>query len=127
LQRLVDVGEIDALLEHLVAVHLGEEWGTLGMNVVSIIPISGRLLAASRNFSVFSARNPMSFEARSSSTIDTPPDVPTPGMEGGGKRNARAPGKPAIRALTLLKIASNCSSVCLRSCHGSSEMKKRAL
>src|SRR5258708_22691777 len=59
--------------------------GTLGMNVVKIVPISGRLRAAARNLARLLARNGTSLPARSSRTNETPPEVPTPGIAGGDK------------------------------------------
>src|SRR5438477_5408226 len=47
------------------------------------------------NFCKFSARNPMSFPARSCNRKVTPPDVPTPGIAGGGNAKAIPSVKPA--------------------------------
>src|SRR5213082_43501 len=49
---------------------------------------SGRLRAASRNVFTFCARNATSFPERSSNMNWNPPEVPTPGITGGGKANA---------------------------------------
>ena len=48
-----------------------------------------------------SARNSTSLPARSSSMKVTPPDVPTPGMAGGGKANACASGSMRSFAVEL--------------------------
>ena len=79
------------------------------------------------NFCVLSARNAISFPERSSSINVTPPDVPTPGIAGGGNRKALAPGSSASRLFTFLKIGRSCSSGFLRSAQGSSVTKKNAL
>ena len=58
-------------------------------------PISGRLRAASTNLPTFCARKPMSLPERSSSMKVNPPEVPTPGIAGGGKAKAIPSGNPA--------------------------------
>ena len=74
------------------------------MKVVSTLAISGRFLAASMKCCVLPARKAMSFPPRSSNIKLTPPEVPTPGIAGGGNRKAFASGIPASRSLTFLKI-----------------------
>ena len=66
--------------------------GTLGMKVVITEANSGRLRAASRNALAFLARNSTSWPERSSSMNVAPPEVPTPGIAGGGKAKACASG-----------------------------------
>src|SRR5260370_40345708 len=66
--------------------------GTLGRKVVLTFAISGRLRAAARNLFRLSARNWTSLPARSSRTKVNPPEVPTPGMAGGGEEEGEAFG-----------------------------------
>ena len=93
LERLVDVAELDALLEHLVAVDVDETCGTAGRNVV-LTPASLRPLARRGHEGRHGsrARNATSLPARSSSMKVTPPAVPMPGIAGGGKANATPSG-----------------------------------
>src|SRR5439155_351876 len=58
--------------------------GTAGRNVLTMPAISLRFCAAAMNLFRLSARNWTSFPARSSSTNVNPPEVPTPGIDGGG-------------------------------------------
>ena len=89
LQRLVDVGEVDALLEHFVAVDLDEDLrhvGQEGRADAGRVPAA--CCAAAMNLFRLSARKATSCPARSSSTKVKPPAVPTPGMDGGANANA---------------------------------------
>src|ERR1700730_13292498 len=70
-------------------------WGTLPRNVVLTPAISGRLRAAVRNVFKLVARNCTSLPARSSRTNVNPPEVPTPGMAGGGKTKSNPLGQLA--------------------------------
>ena len=97
------------------------------MKVVFTLAISGRLPAASMNFCVCWARNATSLPARSSSTIETPPEVPTPGMAGGGNPKACASDIAPSFALMVRKIGRSCSSGLWRSSHGASVTKRNPL
>src|SRR6266699_7063344 len=101
--------------------------GTFGKKVGISVPSSGRLLAASKNVFRFCARNPTSLPARSSSINVNPPEVPTPGIGGGG--NAKA--IPSLRVERYLfrraLIAGYCSSGFVRSLQGLKVTKKNAL
>ena len=93
LQRLVNLADVHSLLQRLVAVHVHVELRARPAGRwCSELAISGRLRAASMNLVTFAARNGMSLPARSSRTKVNPPAVPTPGMAGGGKAKAMAPG-----------------------------------
>ena len=76
---------------------------------------------------MFSARKVTSLPARSCSTMVTPPEVPTPGMAGGGKAKPMASGIFAISLLMWLRMAMYCSSGWVRSDQFFSEMKKKVL
>ena len=93
--------------------------GTLGSRVVKSRLNSGRLRASVRNFAVCSARKAGSLPTRSCSTKVTPPEVPTPGMEGGAKPKATASGKPASRWFSPRMITSAVSPFLSRSCQPS--------
>ena len=86
---LIDVLDIDALLDRLVAVdgdealrHVGQERG------VDCARVPDACRAAARNLSTLPARNGTSLPERSSRTNVKPPEVPTPGMAGGENENA---------------------------------------
>ena len=87
---------------------------------------SGRLRAASRNVFTFCARNATSLPERSSNMNWNPPEVPTPGITGGGKANAI----PSLRLERYLfsraLIASYFSSGFVRSLQGLKLTKKNA-
>src|SRR5205085_1833654 len=101
--------------------------GTFGKNVVIIPLSSGRFLAASRNVFRLLERKETSLPARSSKTKVNPPDVPTPGMTGGGNANAIPSLKPESSLFKLALIAWYCSSGFVRSLHGLNVTKKNAL
>ena len=96
LQGLVNVLEIDPLLEHLVAVHIHEDlrhgraeggasrWPVPG----ACAPPRGTCWSARRERRCPCRRGPRRMKV-------TPPEVPTPGMAGGGKAKPMAPGIPA--------------------------------
>ena len=56
-----------------------------------------------------------------------PPEVPMPGMEGGGNAKAVASGSFPSSAFRWARIAWNCSAGLVRSLHGLSVTKKNAL
>ena len=88
LERGVDRAQVDALLERLVAVHVGEDLRHRGAeraeHALELGPLARGLEEALR---VFSARNSTGPPLRSWSIIEKPPPVPMPGMAGG--RNAK--------------------------------------
>ena len=57
----------------------------------------------------------------------TPPEVPIPGIAGGGKENASPSDTPASCRCTLLWMASICSAFDLRCSQGFSDTKKNAV
>ena len=87
----------------------------------------GPLRAAARNFCRFSARNGRPLPERSSSTNVTPPEVPTPGIAGGGKAMPMAPGILANSRFKWSLMAVYCSSGFRRLAHSSKAMKKKLL
>ena len=89
--------------------------------------ISGRLAAAAMNLLTLLARKATSRPARSSSTKVKPPAVPTPGMDGGEKANARPSGILDSSRFRRARIASKCSASLVRSDHGLKFTKKKAL
>ena len=101
--------------------------GTKGEKVVVTPASSGRWRAASTNVRTFPARKAMSLPARSSSRKVTPPEVPTPGMAGGEKAKARAPGIRERAPLRRRLMASYFSSGALRSAQSWRVMKKKLL
>ena len=75
---------------------------------------------------VFFEMNATGAPVRSSSMNVTPPDVPMPGMAGGGKANAAEGFASAASSLLIFFwIASTWSSGVLRFAHSSSVMKKK--
>jgi len=68
LNGLIDIADGDTLLSTLSSSTLMYCSGTLGIKVELIMPISGRLRAATRNLVKLSERNFTSFPARSSRT-----------------------------------------------------------
>ena len=101
--------------------------GTSATKVVLAEAISGRSRASARKRSVFSARNSTLPPERSSSMKVTPPDVPTPGIAGGGNAKAIASGSRESSWLRCALIAAYCSSGAVRSPHSSKVTKKKAL
>ena len=97
------------------------------MKVVVTRANSGRFRASARNFCVFSHRKAMSFPARSSSTMVTPPAVPIPGMAGGEKAKATPCGSFANSRFRWAMMASYFSSGFFRSSQGLRVMKKKPL
>ena len=69
----------------------------------------------------------MSLPARSSRMKVTPPEVPMPGMAGGGKAKPMAPGISRSSRFRWALMASYCSSGFLRFAQSSRVMKKKAL
>ena len=69
----------------------------------------------------------MSFPDRSSRTKVAPPEVPTPGMAGGGKAKAMASVNPLSSRFRWSLMASYCSSGFFLAAHSSSVMKKKEL
>src|SRR6202045_4102029 len=101
--------------------------GTLGTNVVKIVPISGRLRAAVRNLARLFARNGTSLPARSSRTNETPPEVPTPGIAGGEKLKTVPSGRFLSSWFKRALMAWYCSLRLLRSSQGFRDTQKNAL
>jgi len=100
--------------------------GTDSRNVLVAEAISGRWRTASRKRVRLSPRKATSRPARSSSMKVTPPDVPMPGIAGGGKEKATPSGMAASRSLMVRLITAYCSSGAVRSSQGFSVMKKNA-
>ena len=88
---------------------------------------SGRAWAAWMNLRTFPARKARSRPARSSSTMVTPPEVPMPGIAGGGKAKPMASGMAANSRFSRAMMAAAFSSGACRSSHGFREMKKNPL
>src|SRR5580704_3217472 len=101
--------------------------GTLGKNVVLRFEISGRFLAAVKNVFTLFARNSTSAPERSSSANVKPPEVPTPGIDGGENENAMPSGSCDNERLMCCLISCNCTERDFRSSHGFSVTKKNPL
>ena len=107
---------------------LMNSWGTLGRWVVFSPASSGRFLAASMYRSRFWVRNPTScLPERSSRMNVNPAVVPTPGIDGGENAKALACGSFASSRLMCARMAGYFSSALVRSLHGLSVTKKKAL
>ena len=92
LERLVDRAEIQTpCFSTLSRSTSTKTCGTAGEKSGMTPAISGRLRAASMKVSRSRARNATSLPARSWSMNVTPPEVPMPGMAGGGKAKAAPP------------------------------------
>ncbi len=72
--------------------------------------ISGRLPAAAMNLFTLAVRKEGSAPERSSRTKVTPPDVPTPGMDGGEKEKAMPSGMLLRAPATCRWMAAYCTS-----------------
>ena len=79
------------------------------------------------NFCVCCARYSTCIPARSSRTATTPPEVPIPGMAGGGKPNAIPSGILASASFARIMMALTCSCADLRSSHDFRLTKKKPL
>jgi hypothetical protein len=71
----------------------------------------------------FFSRNFGSIPSRSSRMKVVPPEVPIPGMAGGGKQKLMAPGTRAIFLLIVCRRLKASSPGAVRSSHGFSVMK----
>src|ERR1700679_400007 len=102
--------------------------GTLGRYVGATPAISGRFLQAAMYLLRFCVRNERSLlPERSSRIIVTPPEVPTPGIDGGGKANPIPSSTPRLGRLKLARMALYCSSGFVLSAQSLSVMKKTVL
>src|SRR5258708_17188003 len=102
--------------------------GTLGKYVGATAAISGRFLQAAMYLLRFCVRNERSLlPERSSRIIVTPPEVPTPGIDGGGKANPIPSSTPRIVRFRLPRIAVYCSSGFVLSAQSLRAMKQTGL